>query len=94
MILDEELMQSQKLGYIKIWENKSTRSNIEKLAMARIDCYVNDRLSTFLGINKLVNIAPDLDTSQFVEDKVLMRRTAHIGYLKGMTTATHLSTTL
>ena len=83
MILDEELMQSQKLGYIKIWENKSTRSNIEKLAMARIDCYVNDRLSTFLGINKLAHIAPDLDTSRFVEDKVLMRRTAHIGYLKG-----------
>ncbi|PCK33089.1 substrate-binding periplasmic protein [Pseudoalteromonas piscicida] len=83
MILDENLMEAQKLGLIKLWENKSTNSNIEKLARGRIDCYVNDRLSTLLGINKMSKISSDLNAGNIVEDKIIMRRTAHIGYLKG-----------
>ncbi|WP_462155636.1 substrate-binding periplasmic protein [Pseudoalteromonas piscicida] len=83
IILDEGLMEAQKQGLIQLWENKSTRSNIEKLARGRVDCYVNDRLSTLLGINKMSQITPSLSTSNIVEDKIVMRRTAHIGYLKG-----------
>ncbi|RXE99029.1 transporter substrate-binding domain-containing protein [Pseudoalteromonas sp. PS5] len=83
MILDEDLMEAQKLGLIKLWENKSTNSNIEKLSRGRIDCYVNDRLSTLLGINKTSLASSQLSSGNIIEDKVIMRRTAHIGYLKG-----------
>ncbi|TMP44369.1 amino acid ABC transporter substrate-binding protein [Pseudoalteromonas citrea] len=82
MILDEALMEAQKRGKIKVWENKNTKANILKLGKKRIDCYINDRLSTLIGINNMKRSHPDIDTGNFLEDKTILRRTAHIGYLK------------
>ncbi|KAF7765001.1 polar amino acid transport system substrate-binding protein [Pseudoalteromonas citrea] len=82
MILDEALMEAQKRGKIKIWENKNTKANIMKLGKKRIDCYINDRLSTLIGINNMERAHPEIDTTNFVEDKTILRRTAHIGYLR------------
>ncbi|WP_240503698.1 MULTISPECIES: substrate-binding periplasmic protein [Pseudoalteromonas] len=85
MILDDVLRQAHKQSKIHLWENKDTFSNVMKLAKKRIDCYVNDRLSTLLGLRNLKRIHPELDLSNIVEDRVILRRTAHIGYVKDAT---------
>ncbi|WP_440056543.1 substrate-binding periplasmic protein (plasmid) [Pseudoalteromonas sp. T1lg65] len=82
-ILDNALKQSQQLGLVQIWENKDTISNVEKLAKGRIDCYVNDRISTQIALDSIAAPPLSLDISAIIEDKVLMRRTAHIGYRSG-----------
>ncbi|WP_232056587.1 substrate-binding periplasmic protein [Pseudoalteromonas sp. A25] len=82
MILDDVLDQASKQGKIKLWENKDTYSNVIKLAKKRIDCYVNDRLSTLLGLRNVKRLHPELELSTIVEDRVVLRRTAHIGYVK------------
>ncbi|CAM4133224.1 substrate-binding periplasmic protein [Pseudoalteromonas byunsanensis] len=82
MILDDGLRQAYQQSKIRLWENKDTFSNVMKLAKNRIDCYVNDRLSTLLGLRNLKRIHPELDLSQIKEDRVVLKRTAHIGYVK------------
>ncbi|WP_342366050.1 substrate-binding periplasmic protein [Pseudoalteromonas sp. S16_S37] len=82
MILDDGLEQASRQGKISLWENKDTYSNIIKLAKKRIDCYVNDRLSTLLGLRSIKRLHPELDLSHIVEDRIVLRRTAHIGYVK------------
>ncbi|WP_247684814.1 substrate-binding periplasmic protein [Pseudoalteromonas luteoviolacea] len=82
LILDDELASARQKGLIKIWENKDTTSNIRKLAKNRLDCYLNDRLSTQMGIESLQSEFKTLDISQFREDRVVLTRTAHIGYTK------------
>ncbi|CAH9053854.1 hypothetical protein PSECIP111951_02392 [Pseudoalteromonas holothuriae] len=82
MILDDGLEQASKQGKIKLWENKDTYSNIIKLAKRRIDCYVNDRLSTLLGLRNVKRLHPGFDLNNLSEDRVVVRHTAHIGYVK------------
>ncbi|MBQ4863887.1 transporter substrate-binding domain-containing protein [Pseudoalteromonas sp. MMG013] len=82
MILDAALMEAQKRGKIKVWENRNIRSNIMKMRKQRIDCYINDRLSTLIGLNNIRHSDPSIRLEQFIEDKVILRRTAHIGYLR------------
>ncbi|AZZ97331.1 transporter substrate-binding domain-containing protein [Pseudoalteromonas sp. R3] len=83
LILDDALKQARKNGHIVVWENKNTRANIIKLFKKRIDCYINDRLSTLIGISELQDQLPGLSAQSFVEDRVVLSRSAHIGYLKG-----------
>ncbi|MCF2857946.1 transporter substrate-binding domain-containing protein [Pseudoalteromonas sp. SMS1] len=82
LILDDELSKAREKGLIKIWENKDTESNIKKLSKNRLDCYLNDRLSTVMGIEALKSELHTLDIKQFKEDKIVLTRTAHIGYTK------------
>ncbi|KZN42671.1 transporter substrate-binding domain-containing protein [Pseudoalteromonas luteoviolacea] len=82
LILDDELAVAREKGLIKIWENKDTKSNIKKLSKNRLDCYLNDRLSTVMGVEALKSELQTLDMSQFQEDKIVLTRTAHIGYTK------------
>nr|WP_275442998.1 transporter substrate-binding domain-containing protein [Pseudoalteromonas sp. OOF1S-7] len=83
LILDEVLKQARKAGRIIVWENKNTRANIVKLYKKRVDCYINDRLSTLIGISDLQEQLPGMTAQSFVEDRVVLSRSAHIGYLKG-----------
>nr|WP_290444401.1 transporter substrate-binding domain-containing protein [Pseudoalteromonas sp. XMcav2-N] len=83
LILDDALKRARKAGHIIVWENKNTRANIIKLFKKRIDCYINDRLSTLIGISDLQDQLPSLTAQSFVEDRVVLSRSAHIGYLKG-----------
>ncbi|TMP37009.1 substrate-binding periplasmic protein [Pseudoalteromonas rubra] len=83
LILDDALKQARETGHIVVWENKNTRANIIKLFKKRIDCYINDRLSTLIGISDLQEQLPGLSAKSFIEDRVVLSRSAHIGYLKG-----------
>ncbi|MCF2907290.1 transporter substrate-binding domain-containing protein [Pseudoalteromonas sp. DL2-H2.2] len=83
LILDDALKEARKAGRIIVWENKNTRANIIKLYKKRVDCYINDRLSTLIGISDLQDQLPGLSAQSFVEDHVVLSRSAHIGYLKG-----------
>ncbi|ATC94906.1 substrate-binding periplasmic protein [Pseudoalteromonas tunicata] len=82
VILDETLEKAIMQGKIRLWENKDTYSNVLKLSKNRIDCYVNDRLSTLHGLENVKFLHPELDLSNIVEDREVLRRTAHIGYVK------------
>ncbi|WP_235423501.1 substrate-binding periplasmic protein [Pseudoalteromonas luteoviolacea] len=82
LILDKELLTAKQKGLIKIWENKDTLTNIKKLSKFRLDCYVNDRLSTLMGFESVKRELKELDLKQFKEDRVVLSRTAHIGYTK------------
>ncbi|WP_247749539.1 substrate-binding periplasmic protein [Pseudoalteromonas viridis] len=83
LILDDALKEARKTGRIIVWENKNTRANIIKLFKKRVDCYINDRLSTLIGISDLQGQLPGLSAQSFVEDRIVLSRSAHIGYLKG-----------
>lgn len=82
LILDKELRLARKKGLIKIWENKDTLTNIKKLSKFRLDCYVNDRLSTLMGFESVKKERDDINVRQFSEDRVVLSRTAHIGYTR------------
>ncbi|WP_247687493.1 transporter substrate-binding domain-containing protein [Pseudoalteromonas luteoviolacea] len=82
LILDKELNSAKNQGLIKIWENKDTLTNIKKLSKFRLDCYVNDRLSTLMGFESVKKEIQTLDMKQFKEDRIVLSRTAHIGYTK------------
>ncbi|AOT07330.1 transporter substrate-binding domain-containing protein [Pseudoalteromonas luteoviolacea] len=82
LILDKELITARKKGLIKIWENKDTLTNIKKLSKFRLDCYVNDRLSTLMGFESVKRELTNLNVEQFKEDRIVLSRTAHIGYTK------------
>ena len=81
-ILSEELTLARKKGTINFQENKDTQSNVLKLLLRRIDCYLNDRSSTLWEIKRLNSLYPEKSFSKvmFTEPLVVMVRTAHIGY--------------
>ncbi|WMN59584.1 transporter substrate-binding domain-containing protein [Pseudoalteromonas xiamenensis] len=82
LILDDVLTQALAQNKIQVWENKDTYSNVMKLVKGRIDCYLNDRLSTVLVMRNIKRSEPDIELSGVLEDRVILRRTAHIGYVK------------
>jgi polar amino acid transport system substrate-binding protein len=79
MILGEKIMAAGADKKILVWENKSTRSNLLKLQLKRIDCYINDRFSIQYELAKLSKLR-DLNYKGLTESMVVMRQTAHIGY--------------
>ena len=79
MILGEKIAAAVADNKMVVWENKSTRSNLLKLHLKRIDCYVNDRFSIQSELTKLGKLR-DLNFDGVDESFVIMRQTAHIGY--------------
>lgn len=65
--------QAVKDGKIFLSETKSTQSNILRMALGRIDCYMNDRLSIKLEIQKLI------------KDGQYQPGTNHVSFLEGAT---------
>ena len=79
LILNNELQQAEKSHRIIIRENKSTLSNILKLYSRRIDCYLNDKLSTEWEISRIPKHR-DIQIDKIKAALLVMSKTAHIGY--------------
>jgi polar amino acid transport system substrate-binding protein len=79
LILNKELQHAKESQSIIIRENKSTLSNILKLYSRRIDCYLNDRLSTEWEISRIPE-KRNIHLDDIKEALVVMSKTAHIGY--------------
>ncbi|QBG34375.1 transporter substrate-binding domain-containing protein [Litorilituus sediminis] len=82
LILNKELKTAQAQGLIRIWENKNTSANIMKLIFRRIDCYINDRVSTLWQLTELQKQHAEVDFSNIQETYLVMEQTAHIGYVR------------
>ncbi|TPH14020.1 substrate-binding periplasmic protein [Litorilituus lipolyticus] len=79
MILSQELVNAINKGIVAISENKSTLSNVLKLHSRRIDCYINDRVSTLWEFSRL-SLKKQISFDNIRESMVVMSQTAHIGY--------------
>lgn len=79
LILNKELELAAELNNIILRENKSTSSNIMKLYFGRIDCYVNDKLSTLWELSK-ISTDRDVSFDNIKEASFVIPQTAHIGY--------------
>lgn len=82
LILTEKYHDAVDKNNLVIRENKSTEANIIKLLKSRVDCYVNDELSTEYSLALLKNGAIDLPDLQIEKMDVLSSQTAHIGYTR------------
>ena len=80
LILNKELERAKKQGAIKIQENKDTHANIMKLFYKRIDCYVNDRISTLWELSRMQKNNTKMSFDRIDEALLIMTQTAHIGY--------------
>ena len=63
-----------------VLENKSTEANIIKLLKGRVDCYVNDELSTEYSLALIKNGTAGLPGIDIEKMDVLSSQTVHIGY--------------
>lgn len=80
LILNEQLSKAKRNKKIKMWENRSTTSNILKLIEKRIDCYINDPLSSLWVLKSLQKEKPQLNFDNITQSLEVMVQTAHIGY--------------
>jgi polar amino acid transport system substrate-binding protein len=84
LVLNERLEQAKKENKIVISENKSTQANIMKLSTKRIDCYLNDKYSTYNELSKMQKeITINFDNIK--EALLVMIQTGHIGYTDAST---------
>ena len=79
IILSQQLIRAKNVGSILISENKSTLSNILKLHSRRIDCYINDKVSTLWEFSR-VSKQSSKNFDNIYESMLVMSQTAHIGY--------------
>jgi len=80
LILNEQLSRAKRDKKINIWENRSTVSNIQKLLDKRIDCYLNDPLSTRWVFKELKKERASMSFKEIKQSMEVMVQTAHIGY--------------
>ena len=76
LMFDDRYKALIKSGAIKIWENKSTQSNLQKLIEKKLDCYVNDSRAIQFNLAQM----PSALDIQLVEVDEISRQTAHIGF--------------
>lgn len=79
LLLNDMLKRAKKENKIVIAENKSTRSNIMKLYAKRLDCYLNDKHSTYSELSNIKKITT-INFDNIKETLVVMIQTGHIGY--------------
>lgn len=79
LILNKELEQAKEQNNIIVRENKSTSANIMKLYFGRIDCYLNDKLSTLWELSKISKDS-NVNFDNIFEALLVTPQTAHIGY--------------
>lgn len=79
LILNKELEQAKEQNNIVLRENKSTSANIMKLYFGRIDCYLNDKLSTLWELSKISKDS-NVNFDNIIEALLVTPQTAHIGY--------------
>ncbi|MBU2968196.1 transporter substrate-binding domain-containing protein [Pseudoalteromonas sp. C2R02] len=83
LILGDKITNAAKLGSVKIWENKNTSANILKLLSKRIDCYINDKLSTLWQFKRMKQQNALLNFDDIQASMLIMEQQAYIGYAKG-----------
>jgi polar amino acid transport system substrate-binding protein len=76
----DEFNAAVKAGKIKIEEAVDTRTNILKLGMRRIDCYINDRVSIRLTEDQLVREGKLPPTRASVELAVIATEQGFLGF--------------
>ncbi|MDP2560115.1 ABC transporter substrate-binding protein [Psychrobium sp. 1_MG-2023] len=81
LILNDRLIRAKHNNKIKVWEHKNTQANVNKLMLKRMDCYINDSLSTLWILKKLQKDSPEMNFDEIEQSFVVMERTAHIGYV-------------
>lgn len=80
LLLEEEYLNAIAKGRIALWENKSTRANLMKLLIKRLDCYVNDRRAIQFELRKIKRMSPDAAINDLVELDQISTQAAYIGY--------------
>ena len=80
LILNEQFTRAQEINVVDVWENRSTRANVQKLINKRLDCYLNDPLSTQWVLNQLMKKDPTLSFDNIEQMLEVMVQTAHVGY--------------
>lgn len=83
--LSDSFAEARKKKLIRVEEGKNNEINIRKLALQRIDCYANDRLSVYYTLKKLIvdpEARPYLKNLQLHEVAQIDKREAFIGYSK------------
>lgn len=83
--LADSFTEATEKKIIRVEEGKNNEINIKKLALKRIDCYANDRLSVYYTLSKLLNeadVKPYLKNMQLHEVAQIDTREAYIGYSK------------
>lgn len=76
----DKFNEAVKAGKIKMEDGADTRTNILKLGMKRIDCYINDRISIRLTQNELVREGRLPPSTLSVETAVIAREHGFLGY--------------
>jgi len=84
LLLNKILEQAKKENKIVIAENKSTHSNIMKLYAKRIDCYLNDKYSTYRELS-IIEKDRKIKFDDIKENFLVMIQTGHIGYTDAST---------
>lgn len=70
-----EFFKMVKEGKIKVEEVRTTESNLRKLVLGRIDCYVNDRLAIDSELKRL-----KLDRSRIAEYAIVSIEPVYVGF--------------
>jgi polar amino acid transport system substrate-binding protein len=78
-LLSDRLMQASRSGIVKIEEAPSNASNLRKLALLRLDCYVSDRGAALYSAQQLRNEDKTF-TLRLHETAVLSGEDTFIGY--------------
>lgn len=76
----DKFNEAVKSGKIKLEDAADTRTNILKLGMKRIDCYINDRISIRLTQNELVREGRLRSGPLAVESAVIAREHGFLGF--------------
>lgn len=78
-LLSDRLMQAAKSGIVKLEAAKDNDSNLKKLALGRIDCYVSDRGAALYSAKLLRNTESSFNL-ELHEAAVLSNEDTFIGY--------------
>jgi polar amino acid transport system substrate-binding protein len=79
LLLNKKLEQAKLANKIVFSENRSTQSNIMKLISNRIDCYLNDKYSTYHEFARIKKEGA-INVDGIKESFLIMIQTGHIGY--------------
>lgn len=79
----DKFWSAVKEGKIKIEETTHTDGNLQKLALKRIDCYMNERVAVLLSLKKLTKEGkydPGRGDSKIVEGPIISEEKAYLAY--------------
>lgn len=83
-VLANKLMEAGRSGEVMLEEAKGNEANLRKLALGRVDCYANDRLSVLYSVRQLQNSPSFMPwrSLKLMEAVELQGQDAYLGYSK------------